>query len=251
MSRYWAISRRFAAAISLVLLLMATLPAQFARSLLPDGIGLSGLSGTIWSGRASRSWLVIGDQLFMLGEISWQFIPWRFLWGFPLSVSSEWGDQKISASVRLKMDGSFEASNVACNMDISFVRLLFPVQVGGILVADIETFSINQNASVRDLRGVIGLKNAIWTARSGSLPLGNYRVDFDVLDQKTGVVTGIFSTEEGALRISGNLELTEESYKISLNAAGPAARNDGLMRAVSMLAEPTVNGFMIALEGLY
>jgi hypothetical protein len=85
--------RGLLAAALLSLLMLSQIPARVLTAFLPATLSLSGLSGTVWSGQAIRAWTMIDGQPLMLGRVQWQLQPWRFGWGLPLTLSSEWGDQ--------------------------------------------------------------------------------------------------------------------------------------------------------------
>ncbi|GIR68971.1 MAG: hypothetical protein CM15mP74_02220 [Halieaceae bacterium] len=68
-----------------------------------DRLVLSGLTGTLWSGNATRAWLVVDDQPLMLGRVDWQFRPWRLLWSEPLSITTSWGDQVFQTDLGVRL----------------------------------------------------------------------------------------------------------------------------------------------------
>ena len=93
------------------------------------------------------------------------------------------------------------------------------------------------------------LQNAVWTANSGYIPLGDYRVDV-VGDAGSALgIVGEVVTESGALVLNGDLSLSIDAYAAKLSATGPVARDDGFRRAVLILATPTAEGFEIVLQG--
>ena len=66
-----------------LLLLIFQIPAGAVRLLLPAQAGVSGLSGTLWSGQAIRCWWGTTDKNIMLGRVAWRIEPWKLFWSTP------------------------------------------------------------------------------------------------------------------------------------------------------------------------
>ena len=239
---------RLLAAALLSLLMLSQIPARVLTAFLPATLTLSGLSGTIWSGQAVRAWTMIDGQPLMLGRVQWQLQPWRLGWGSPLTLTSEWGDQIFTSRIGMGLSGLTVLRDVSVNLDTSALRAMFPLYLGGTLSGSFDRIELEQ-ASLRQAQGTVYLQNAIWTANSGNIPLGDYRID---VAGSAGSADGIaveVVTENGALVLAGDLSLSMDAYSVKLSATGPVARDDGFRRAVSMLATPTAGGFDIVLQG--
>ena len=124
---------RFLAFFLLAILVIANLPARSMHLVLPDRIKLSGLSGSIWSGNATRAWILIKDKPIMLGQVSWQLLPWRVLWSSPLQVSSNWGAQTFSARIGYGLDGDLNFRDLRLHLDARVFRTFLPLYLGGVL----------------------------------------------------------------------------------------------------------------------
>ena len=240
--------RRLLAAALLSLLMLSQIPARVLTAFLPATLSLSGLSGTVWSGQAIRAWTMIDGQPLMLGRVQWQLQPWRLGWGLPLTLTSEWGDQIFTSRMGMGLSGLTMLRDVSLNFDTSALRAMFPLYLGGTLSGSFERIEIEQ-AGLRQAQGTVYLRNAIWTAKSGNIPLGDYRIDVAGDAGSTDGIVGEVITENGALVLAGDLSLAMDSYAVKLSAAGPVARDDGFRRAVSMLATPTAEGFDVVLQG--
>ena len=184
----------------------------------------------------------------MLGRVQWQLEPWRLGWGSPLTLTSEWGDQIFTSRMGMGLSGLTMLRDVSLNFDTSALRAMFPLYLGGTLSGSFERIEIEQ-AGLRQAQGTVYLRNAIWTAKSGNIPLGDYRIDVAGDAGSTDGIVGEVITENGALVLAGDLSLAMDSYAVKLSATGPVARDDGFRRAVSMLATPTAEGFDIVLQG--
>ena len=240
--------RRFLAAALLSLLMLSQIPARVLTAFLPPTLSLSGLSGTVWSGQAIRAWTMIDGQPLMLGRVQWQLQPWRLGWGSPLTLTSEWGDQIFTSRIGMGLSGLTVLRDVSVNLDTSVLREMFPLYLGGTLSGSFERIEVEQ-AGLRQAQGTVYLQNAIWTANSGDIPLGDYRIDVAGNAGSADGIVGEVVTENGALVLVGDLNLSMGAYAVKLSATGPVARDDGFRRAVSMLATPTAEGFDIVLQG--
>ena len=239
---------RLLAAALLSLLMLSQIPARVLTAFLPATLSLSGVSGTVWSGQAVRAWTMIDGQPLMLGRVQWQLEPWRLGWGSPLTLTSEWGDQIFTSRMGMGLSGLTMLRDVSLNFDTSALRAMFPLYLGGTLSGSFERIEIEQ-AGLRQAQGTVYLRNAIWTAKSGNIPLGDYRIDVAGDAGSTDGIVGEVITENGALVLAGDLSLAMDSYAVKLSATGPVARDDGFRRAVSMLATPTAEGFDVVLQG--
>ena len=239
---------RLLAAALLSLLMLSQIPARVLTAFLPATLTLSGLSGTVWSGQAVRAWAMIDGQPLMLGRVQWQLAPWRLGWGSPLTLTSEWGDQIFTSRIGMGLSGLTVLRDVSVNLDTSALRAMFPLYLGGTLSGSFDRIEVEQ-AGLRQAQGTLYLQDAIWTANSGNIPLGDYRIDVAGNAGSADGIVGEVITESGALVLDGDLSLAMDAYAVKLSATGPVARDDGFRRAVSMLATPTANGFDIVLQG--
>ena len=63
------------------------------------------------------------------------------------------------------------------------------------------------------------------------------------------MIEGIVSTEEGSLQLDGIVNLSQGGYEVSLSAKGPVAKDESFLRAISVVATPTAEGFDVLLQG--
>ena len=239
---------RLLAAALLSTFILSQVPARVLTTFLPATLTLSGLSGSVWSGQAVRAWTMIDGKPLMLGRVQWQLQPWRLGWGSPLTLTSEWGDQIFTSRIGMGLSGLTVLRDVSVNLDTSVLRAMFPLYLGGTLSGSFDRIEVEQ-AGLRQAQGNVYLQNAIWTANSGNIPLGDYRIDVAGNAGSADGIVGEVATENGALVLSGDISLSMDAYTVKLSATGPVARDDGFRRAVSILAAPTAAGFDIVLQG--
>jgi hypothetical protein len=233
----------------LLLLLTLQIPASAVRWFLPAQAGVTGLSGTIWSGRALRCWWGPPDKRIVLGSVAWRIEPWRLFWSTPVSFSSEWGAQRLETKFGYSAGGDLSLADTSLSFDTQLLSALMPLFIGGRFSGQFSTIEL-RGEQLRRASGKAILEKAVWTARSGDIPLGTYHLDIDA-GRTGGEVLGVVKTLGGALQLAGNVVLGPASYRINLQATGPVALDDSFRGAVAMLATPTSAGFDINLQGTY
>lgn len=238
---------RVLAAVVLFALMMTQIPARAVTGLLPGSVALTGVTGTIWSGQAVRGWVLLDGKPLMLGRVQWRLQAWRLGWSTPLTVTSEWGDQVLQARAGAGLSGRQSLRDVTVSIDIAILRAMFPLYLEGKLSGNFDRIEF-ANGKLSRAEGVAYLRGATWTANSGDIPLGDYRIDMTGSAAKAGV-KGIVETEGGALMLAGELNVLPEAYSVNLQGSGPVARDDSFRRAVAMLATPSAEGFDIILQG--
>ena len=245
-TRHWRILAVFVFAT----LLVSQIPARAISRVLPDDVTLTGISGTIWSGRAARAWVEIDQQPLMLGRVQWRLQPWRILWGAPLSLSSVWGQQSLRAQLSYRLDGSIVLQDAAFTVNTQLFKAFFPLYLGGALSGEFAQIAIDEGHVV-NAEGVVRLRRGVWTARSGNIPLGDYQIDFSSADTAGAGTIGALKTIAGSLELSGNLSATLTNYQIAVEATGPVARDGSFRQAMSMIAILNQDGFSVSLMGQY
>ena len=88
--------------------------------------------------------------------------------------------------------------DVSVNLDTSALRAMFPLYLGGTLSGSFDRIEVEQ-AGLRQAQGTVYLQNAIWTANSGNIPLGDYRIDVAGNAGSADGIVGEVVTENGAL----------------------------------------------------
>ena len=244
--RYW----RILAVFVFVTLLLSQIPARAISRVLPDNVTVTGVSGTIWSGRAARAWVKIDEQPLMLGRVQWRLQPWRILAGAPLSLSSDWGQQALRAQLGYRLGGAIVLRDAAFTVNTQLFKAFFPLYLAGVLSGEFAQIVIDEGHIV-DAEGVVRLLRGAWTARSGNLPLGDYQIDFSSADTAGVGTVGALKTIAGSLLLSGNVSATATDYQIAVEATGPVARDDAFRQAMSMIAIPNQDGFSVSLTGQY
>lgn len=260
----WLVQRhRSLAIVLLCTLLIANVPARVVTWILPQSVVLSGLSGTLWSGQAARSWVLVNQQPVMLGQIQWRISPWRLLWSTPLQLTAEWGDQILQTRLGIGLTGQWQLRDARMAFDLDALGAFIPLYLGGRATSEFDLIQLSPER-LSKARGRVALQNTVWTATSGNIPLGSYRLDIGQAAQATQSpksestqasraatdgIYGVLETDDGALILAGTVSLSASDYNVDLTATGPVARDESFRRAVSILATPTAAGFDVLISG--
>lgn len=260
----WLVRRhRGLAIVLLCTLLIAHVPARVLIWMLPESVVLSGLSGTLWSGQAARSWVLVNQQPVMLGQIQWRISPWRFVWSTPFQLSAEWGDQILQTRLGVGLTGQWQLHDARMAFDLDALGAFIPLYLGGRATSEFDLIQFSPKR-LSKAHGSVTLQNTFWTARSGNIPLGSYRLDVGQAAQATQSpksesprasraaaddIYGVLETDDGALILTGTVSLSTNDYNVDLTATGPVARDESFRRAVSILATPTAAGFDVLISG--
>jgi len=260
----WLVQRhRSLAIVLLCTLLIAHVPARVVTWILPQSAVLSGLSGTLWSGQAARSWVLVNQQPVMLGQIHWRISPWRLVWSTPLQLGAEWGDQILQASWGVSFTGQWQLRDARMAFDLDVLGAFIPLYLGGRATGEFDLVQFSPN-HLGEAHGRVTLQNTVWTAASGNIPLGSYRLDIGRAAKALQLpepespqasraaldsIYGVLETDDGALILTGTVSLSANDYNVDLTATGPVARDESFRRAVSILATPTAAGFDVLISG--
>lgn len=221
-------------------------PARLAAFLLPQGLQLEALSGTLWQGSAARGTLWVNAQALSLGRVTWRVSPWSVLVLRPsVEVTSEWGGQRLRSAVSFNGPGRLNIEPLQAQFEIAFIRKMLPLYVGGRINLDFSHLTL-EGGRVQSGDGRVQWRDAVWTANSGDVPLGHYSV---ALSGHAGELSGRVETVSGPLQVSGDLKLMANRYSIDLALSGPATANRALGDALRLLAQPSATGFAMVLSG--
>jgi len=146
----------------------------------------------------------------MLGRVQWQLQPWRLGWGTPLTLTSEWGDQVFTGRMGIGLSGLSVLRDVSVNLDTRALREIFPLYLGGTLSGNFDRIEVEQ-LGLGQAQGTLYLRNAAWTANSGNIPLGDYRIDVSGAASSADGIVGTVVTEGGALALDGSIPMPMQS----------------------------------------
>jgi general secretion pathway protein N len=207
----------------------------------PRGFALSGISGSVWSGRAGQA-LVQGQ---MLENVTWTLHPWSLLfgqvglsWRFQLPEGEGEGGYAQGAT-ELGLDGSVAISSLEGRLPAS---LIANVARAGAL-RPTGTVNLNLQDVLWDgstLRSATG--RAVWSGAGISLlkpvALGDQAIALETTDD---TVKGVLSDGGGALSLDGLLTLSADG-KYEFNGSLAARNAPDLQQALRSMGRPGADG---------
>ena len=220
--------------------LVAMVPAAQLAKRLPPGVVMTGVGGTIWSGRAAS--LAIDDA--PLGAIRWFCRPWKLLmlrWSCAITLAPAGGE--IEADVGGGFTGrEIEATNIRGRSPIAaFEGIATPAGWTGTLELDIERIHIVE----RRAEGAAGklFVRALRAPGSGGELLGDFELTVGEGAVGTDTLAGRLRDLGGPLRVRGTVELKRDgSYFLSGEAAPGPGAGPGIFDTLSFLGPPDASG---------
>ena len=220
--------------------LVAMVPASQLSRRLPPGIVMTGVGGTIWSGRAATL-AVEGESL---GAFRWFCRPWTLAtlrWSCRITLQPEGGE--ISADVAGGFDGQeIEASGIRGSSPITaFEGIATPAGWSGVLELDIERIRIVERRA-ENATGRLFVR-ALRAPGSGGALLGDFELIVGEGAVGTDTLTGRLRDLGGPLRVRGAIELKRDrSYFLSGEVAPGPGAGPGIFDTLSFLGPPDASG---------
>ncbi|GAB5414799.1 MAG: hypothetical protein Cons2KO_24020 [Congregibacter sp.] len=244
--------RRIALVFALVLVALVIAsryaPARLIGTFLSSTpLQLSGYTDSLWQGRAARSQVLTPAGPFQLGALTWELRAWPLLTGtVAMHVTSDWGRQRGEAQLRARGD-ALEIDALDASFDASLIKQALPIALGGRIELLFPSLVFDgQNLVGADGRAL--WRKATWMSASGRQALGDYALT--VQTSEIGNIELIVETLTGALQVAGEGQLNEGRYDLSLRIESPESPMDpNLQQALSLIATPTENGYLLRLSG--
>lgn len=232
--------------LAYALFLLALLPAGLAwdqaraRGVVPAGVELHGVTGTLWNGAAARAVLPGG---MVINDLQWRATFTSLLaarLGWDLEARPQGGRMSGHLAVG---PGTVMLAGVRGDLAAAPVVAPFmtwPVRVDGRLVLDLERLQLDYRGQVREARGVLGWIDAA-AGMPEPLPLGDLRAG--ISDTGQGGLRLSIQDQGGPLIAEGVAEVTVGSgYRVE----GVAGTRDGahphIGQALRMIGNPGRDG---------
>lgn len=232
-----------------VLVAVLTAPARLLGLVLSgDQMVLSGFTGTLWRGTASRCLLAVPGGFLQLGRVDWQLRPLSLLLFTPrLQVASQWGQQRLSGDLSLRGAQDVTLKDVEAQFSASLVKQFAPLELDGEISVQIVDLQVSSGL-VTAGEGRLVWQRATWSSPQGIQPLGTYAVDFS--QQANAPLIGEILTLAGPITAQGQAQLSGRDYTLAIEVGSDEPpMSDSLKRALSLLARPVGDGYQLVLEG--
>lgn len=230
------------AAISYLILLIATIPATTVNTLLSDDspVIFQGMSGTVWDGKAYSIQI---DDTVKLGNTQWSLSAWQLLTGrASVQITTHYQSNLITSEIGSSFLGRVFVNNLNAELGANDVAQLAAIplaQLDGLISLDIEHAEWKQG-ELPIANGQILWKNATVTIAEIA-SLGN--VSITLGESENGQLKADLKNQGGDLRISGLAELTAEAdYAVDIQLTPTASASNNLKKSIGLFAQKQKNG---------
>jgi general secretion pathway protein N len=226
--------------IAFLVFLVALVPATVLTRWLPADVAVSGLDGTVWSGRASS----LSLRGHALGAASWSCRPWPLLkleWSCRVELQPPGG--AVSASLSGDFKGKeIEARDLSGQLPITnFEGIATPRGWTGLLHLDVTRARI-AGGLPQDAEGKIVVRGLRAPGPSGEL-LGDFELTIGEGAVGTETLTGRLTDLGGPLRVRGTIELKRDrSYFASGEVSPGPGAGPAIFDTLGFLGPPDLAG---------
>ncbi len=159
---------------------LTQIPATWGAYFMTQGntLGMTGVNGTLWNGRASMTSIEIDNNAYSLGELQWQLNPWSLLGLQPCAnVSAVLERQQIGGRACASVNGSLKVTGASIDAPANLIQAGIPVPIDGDLVANISTL-VMKGQQLQELQGNLSWTGARVQAEGNWVSLGNYAAEY-------------------------------------------------------------------------
>ncbi|MGD8175127.1 type II secretion system protein N [Marinimicrobium sp. ARAG 43.8] len=206
-------------ALFTVLFAITRIPATWAAHFMTQGstLGLSGVTGTVWSGQARMASVRIDSNDYSLGALRWELNPWSVLTLRPCAdVAADLEAQRIEGRVCAGLGGAVTVTDTSIDAPASLVQAGVPVPVDGLLAANIQRLRMNQGQLV-ELSGNLSWTNARIQVQERWVSLGSYAAEARYDPEPEALIADVFDLDapvdidvEARLPLAGGIFLNGE-----------------------------------------
>ena len=236
-----------ALALLFLLVLAAKAPARLVGYLLPDDrVHLSGYSGTVWEGVASSAAVATDQGWVQLGRLKWSLSQLYLLLLSPSAqLESEWGQQRLRAHVTLYPSGDIRVLGLDTSFSAALLTRWLPVNLRGDVNVIMDELNLS-DGHTQSGSGRVVWQRAAWRGTRGSQPLGDYVLQFEVVEPQSA--RGDISTLAGPIEIEGSIDLTGREYAVNARLRSDKPFDPELASALALMAAPVQGGYELKFE---
>ena len=225
--------------VAFLVCLVAMIPATQLTGRLPPGATLSGVSGTIWSGKARA--LAVNGRPF--GALAWSCRPWRLLmlqWSCVLSLAPPGG--RVEADLAGNFGDQLAAHELRGQVPISlFEGIATPRGWTGNLELDIGEVKFTGRRPAA-AKGTLYLRQLRAPGANGQL-LGDFELVVGEGTVGGEALNGRLRDLGGPLHVRGAVELRDDGrYLLSGDAAPGPGAGPAIFDALGFLGPPDSQG---------
>lgn len=238
-TRYFIIS----GIIAYLVFLIAFIPAAPALALVQNYVptlGIQGISGSLWNGKAAA---IIINRQHQLDNTHWQLNGWRlFLGELSLDISSHYQQQPLSGALSLKASGKISARDVKASLSAATLAQLAQIplaELSGDISLQLEQLEW-QAAAVPHATGIVRWHNAAVTVAE-TAQLGDVTITLSENDSSPLIAQ--LSNQGGQIKLEGGVNVSEDGvYKAQLTMLPNASANANIRNSLTMLGKAKPDG---------
>ncbi|HWV14127.1 MAG TPA: type II secretion system protein N [Cellvibrio sp.] len=218
------------------------IPAVWGAYLMTrDGnLGMTGVSGTLWSGRASLASVKVKGADYSLGQMTWELSPFSLLLLKPCAkIETQMDSQQMNGRVCVGLNGSMDVSKATISLPTRLMQMQLPLPVDGKFNLYLDSLAMKNN-QVSNLQGKLGWSEAKVFNGVGWMDIGGFGADL-ADDGNAGVSVHVFDVNSPVhVDITALfLSPTGVSLKGKLSMSEAFAQQANATALLSMLATPT------------
>lgn len=154
-------------------------------------VGLTGVSGTLWQGRASLASFRVDQTDYSLGQLRWDLDPWTLLLLKPCAViATELDRQHIDGKVCSGISGELSLHDTTISAPASLLKAAVPLPLDGQISAQIKRMDL-QGDYLKSLQGNFSWTSAQINNGKNWMRLGSYAAELKD-DQQGGIEAQVF-----------------------------------------------------------
>lgn len=219
-----------------LLFVISNIPAIWGAYMLTRGTGvaLSGVTGSIWNGRASLASVRTAEQEYSLGQLSWSLRPLSLLTLSPCAqVTTRLPLQQFEGEICSGLGGAMKVHKADVSLPVALVQGKIPVPLQGQLSVHIDELSLRENTLLK-LKGNLTWNGARVNTGTNWLDIGSFAAEMND-NGNNGVSTKLFQLT-GPVEVALQIEMTAPSGgKVSGELAAPKSFFESA-HAIDMLA---------------
>lgn len=220
--------------------------AWFALESAP-GLSLSGVSGSLWKGKAANAQLQIERESLQFGSITWQVKPLSLL---SLSPCAFLTSQNVTGELCASPNGNFKAKQLLVDqVPANLFERLVGVQLGGTGSATINQAKFDQMFVVDTISGNLTWQNARLNIGDGWHALGSFAAD--ITESGNGGIKAQLTTIEGELDVDIQAELNHGMTPQLQGVIRPSPKaSDQIVQGLSLFTQGQDDGsFLVSFPG--
>jgi len=241
----FVVTKKFWIILGVVLWLyfvISHIPAVWGAYLMTRGgdVGMSGVSGTIWSGRASLVSVKVKQVDYSLGQLSWNLSGLSLLLLKPCAtIETIMDNQHIDGRVCVGFKGALDISNANISFPATLIQPQLPLPIDGKFSLHLDSL-VMKNNQLNTLQGKLAWAEAKVYNGTNWMDLGGFGADL-VDDKKSGISAHVFDVNS-PVHVDVNAGFpapTGTSVKGMLSMSEAFAQQSNAAGWLSMFATPT------------